>query len=325
MAGLAGAAITPVARADDPPRVVTYIALGDSYTAAPLISKPAGTPGGSLGFNGDSNPYTCGQSTANYPRLIARWLGLYSPTDDVSELGLAPAHPQFTDISCGSAQTKHMTETQAISYGGSNPPQFSAFDDIDNDAVTLVTIGIGGNDVGFGDLQSECVEKPNAPGGHPCSENHELAAKVDAAMNKLAADLPVVLNRIHGLAPNAQVLVFGYPALLPDKPLVAGLPEGCWPYIPIVPADVPSLVELEARLNRIIEAAASTNDAHYVDWYTPSLGHDMCRPPGQAWVNGIVLAPPSFPVHPNVLGSEGAARAAIAVLETLGFTRADQI
>ena len=35
-------------------------------------------------------------------------------------------------------------------------------------------------------------------------------------------------------------------------------------------------------------------------------------------MNGVVLAPPSFPVHPNVLGSMGAAKAGIAVLDSLG-------
>lgn len=54
--------------------------------------------------------------------------------------------------------------------------------------------------------------------------------------------------------------------------------------------------------------------ARYVDWYGPSIGHDMCAPPGLAWVNEAVLVPPSFPVHPNVLGTMGAAEAADLVI-----------
>lgn len=283
-----------------------------------------------MGFDADDNPYTCGQSTTNYPRLIARWLGLYSATDDASELSLlGPAHPEFVDVSCGGARTKHMTDAQTPPFGGGrNQPQLDVFDSIDGSTVELVSVGIGGNDVGFGDLQTECVEKPNAPGGTPCSQNEALAAKVDAAMAKLAEDLPGVLAAIHDRAPNAKVIVFGYPALLPERPAVQGLPEGCWPYIPILPEDVPFLRDLEKRLNGIIRTAAEqagtdvNRFARYVDWYTPSIGHDMCQPPGRAWVNGIVLAPPSFPVHPNVLGSAGAARAGIAVLKGLGFSGA---
>lgn len=329
LAALGAGLLTPIARAAESEpvlRAVRYIALGDSYTAAPLSSKPSGTPGGSMGFNNAENPYTCGQSNTNYPRLIARWLGLYTATDEVSEAKLAPVHPEFIDISCGGAQTKHMDiEAQTPPYGGGeNPKQLSAFEGIDKDKVELVTIGIGGNDVGFGDLQTECVQKPNT-GGPLCSQNTEMIDKVNTAMNKLAVDLPVVLTRIHDLAPKAKVLVFGYPALLPEQPVVAGLPEGCWPYIPILPGDVPFLRDLENRLNAIIRNAAEPQGqgenhyARYVDWYGPSVGHDMCQPPGRAWVNGIVLAPPSFPVHPNILGSAGAARAGITVLKALGF------
>lgn len=329
VAALGATLLTPIAHATEVGpalRTVKYVALGDSYTAAPLSSKPSGTPGGTMGFNNTENPYTCGQSNTNYPRLIARWLGLYTTTDDVSEADLAPAHPEFIDISCGGAQTKHMdSEAQTPPYGGGqNPKQLSAFERIDQASVQLVSIGIGGNDVGFGDLQTECVQKPNT-GGPLCSQNTMMINKVSAAMAKLAVDLPAVLARIHELAPNAKVLVFGYPALLPEKPVAAGLPEGCWPYIPILPADIPFLRDLESRLNNIIRNAATQAGtdgdrfAHYVDWYDPSRGHDMCQPPGVAWVNGLVLAPPSFPVHPNILGSAGAARAGIAVLRTLGF------
>lgn len=313
-------ALTPIARAEPTKPIVKYIALGDSYTAAPLSSVPAGTPGGSSYYNGDYNPYTCGQSDTNYPRLIAKHLGLYTTTFDVPNAGLEPTHPQFIDISCGGAKTKDMWETQRLGYGGSNPPQLSVFEDVDPTALELVTVGIGGNDVGFGRLQSECVEKPHLPGGKPCSQNAQLVDEIEAAIKKLAGDLDTLVAKILELAPRAKVLLFGYPALLPEAPAVAGLPEGCWPYIPIVPADVPWLRGVQTSLNDTIRAAADPNPdslsrVHYVDWYTPSIGHDMCKPPGVAWVNGIVLAPPSFPVHPNVLGSMGAAKAGLAVLE----------
>ena len=51
----------------------------------------------------------------------------------------------------------------------------------------------------------------------------------------------------------------------------------------------------------MLVAAAAAGDATYVDIYTPSIGHDACKPPGLAWVNGMVLVPPSFPAHPNDL------------------------
>ena len=66
----------------------------------------------------------------NYPSLVAAKLG-------------AAKH---IDVSCGSAETKHMTEPQiGLQLGGTNPPQF---DGLRADA-SLVTVGIGGNDAGL--------------------------------------------------------------------------------------------------------------------------------------------------------------------------------
>src|ERR671918_2563183 len=71
--------------------VGTYVALGDSYTAGPLILTPTG------------DPIDCGRSDHNYPSLVAN--------------EIEPA--EFRDVSCGSAQTKHMTEPQdGLPLGG---------------------------------------------------------------------------------------------------------------------------------------------------------------------------------------------------------------
>lgn len=313
-----------------------YIALGDSYTSAPLISKPMGTWGGDgPGYSNPENPYTCGKSDRNYPHLIAKYLGLFNPNDPTTIVGEEPGHPGFIDISCGSAKTEDMESAQQdLPGGGYNPPQFSAFERVDPTAevVKLVTIGIGGNDLGFGELQDKCVQEPTLT-GTPCREHYENANHVgdpsidgDIIQHRLGAlrlALDHVLARIHALAPEAEVLIFSYPALLPehrDLP-VAQMQDGCYPYIPILPTDAAYLREAEKALNATIRSSAEANDAHYVDWYGPSIGHDMCQPPGRAWVNGVVLAPPSFPVHPNLLGTRGAANAGIAVLGSIpGFS-----
>ncbi|MGQ0431779.1 MAG: SGNH/GDSL hydrolase family protein [Microthrixaceae bacterium] len=337
LAALAAGLITPIARADT--RTPVYIALGDSYTAAPLSSKPVGTWGGEGGgYANPDDPYTCGRSDRNYPHLIAQHLGLYDPNDLTKEIGEHPEHPGFIDISCGSAQTMHMTEPQeGLPGGGYAVPQFDAFARVnpETEVVKLVSIGIGGNDLGFGELTDYCIQPPEAAGGTPCRvhyENEDLDddgyrdtnPEVDGDILQdrlltLRSALDELLEEIHVLAPEAEVLVFGYPALLPEHRdgLPPELADGCYPYIPILPTDTAYLREVEKDLNDTIHQAAIDNDAHYVDWYTPSMGHDMCQPPGLAWVNGVVLAPPSYPVHPNVLGSQGAATAGIEVLEAL--------
>lgn len=305
----AASALVPVAvpasTAGDPGPV--YVALGDSYTSAPLISRPVGEWGST------TNPYDCGKSDENYPHRLARHLGVEG-TD------------RFVDVSCGSARTRHMDEDQTgLPAGGTNRRQLAALEEFADDPgrVTLVTVGVGGNDMGFGELQDKCIQPPEAVGGRPCRDFYENVDGagdpsidgdiVDHRLGILEGTLGAVVDGIRLRAPNAEVLVYGYPALLPEHT------DGCYPYIPILPTDAAYLRGAEKRLNRTIRDVARAHGAHYVDWYSPSIGHDMCQPPGIAWVNGVVLAPPSYPVHPNLLGTWAAANAGIGVLDGIDF------
>lgn len=104
-----------------------YVALGDSYTAGPLVPTPTGSP------------ILCGRSTNNYPQDVRRATGPSS----------------FTDASCSSATTADMTQPQSLQGGlQSAPPQFDALRS--NDA--LVTLGIGGNDAGLIGVAEECAK-----------------------------------------------------------------------------------------------------------------------------------------------------------------------
>ena len=87
-----------------------------------------------------------------------------------------------------------------------------------------------------------------------------------------------------------------YPTSLPDSG------QACWPYVPILQADMPYLVAKFKEMNAMLAEQAAANDATYIDIYTSSIGHDACQLPVLAWVNGLVVAPPSFPAHPNQLG-----------------------
>ncbi len=314
---LALAVLAPAAKASPTP-VPTYVALGDSYTSAPLISRPVGQ------WGSKDNPYGCGKSDQNYPHLLAQHLGVFDPAN--VELPQYAYHPGFIDISCGSAETENMTAPQpGLPDGATNPPQFDAFKMAAamNGHVTLVSLGIGGNDVGFGELTDYCVQPPEALGGTPCRvhyENRDGATDpsiqgdiIQHRLGLLRPRLDALIAQIHQLAPDAEVLVYGYPDLLPEYT------DGCYPYIPVLPTDAAYLRGVEKDLNHTIRAAAAANGAHYVDWYSPSITHDACAPPGQAWVNGAVLVPPSYPVHPNLLGTRAGANAGIGVLDAIDF------
>ena len=256
-----------------------YVSLGDSYTSAPLVPVPTG------------NPIGCGRSTNNYPSDVAR---VVKPSS-------------FTDVSCGSATTVNMTQPQSVPFGGTNPPQFTALATGD----ALVTVGIGGNDAGLIGVVEECVKLDVIrPTGSAC-KNHYASPDGDpnvAAIQPTEGKVAAVLTGIHSRSPNARVVIVGYPDGLPVNN------TNCWPVVPLSTGDINYIDSLEKKLNSVI-AAAAVNSATYVDTFSSSIGHDACKAPGVAWVNGVVPTSPGYPFHPNQAGEQNMAN---QVLRALG-------
>jgi lysophospholipase L1-like esterase len=250
-----------------------YVSLGDSYTAAPLVPNPTGSP------------ILCGRSTNNYPSDVSRALSPLS----------------FTDASCSSATTADMAQSQSLDGGVQTaPPQFNALASSD----ALVTLGIGGNDAGLIGVAEECGKLDVIrPFGTAC-KNHYTSGGSDpnkAAINATGPKVAAVIQGIHARAPQAEVLVVGYPDGLPTNG------SACWPLVPLSAGDITYFNSLETALNTVLRNAANANGATYVDTFTSSIGHDACKAPGTAWVNGFIPTSAAFPLHPNQAGEQNMA------------------
>jgi len=273
----AGAAGATAAHAADPG---PYVALGDSYTAAPLVPFMHGQPLG------------CARSDHNYPSVVRAAIGA----------GV------FRDVSCSSATTKHMTEAQSVT-GGTNPPQFDAL----SADTALVTVGIGGNDVGLVGAAVDCVQLGLlAPvTGTACRSNFAKPGGGDRLVDQIAASAPKIaatLQGIHARSPQARVLIVGYPAVAPTDG------RSCYPLVPLSADDLAYFDELLRATNKMIAEQAAANGAEYVDTYAESIGHDVCQLPPTRWFEGLVPTMPAYPIHPNVLGEASMARSVLRVL-----------
>jgi lysophospholipase L1-like esterase len=228
------------------------VALGDSYAAGPLI--PAPIP-----------PFGCLKSSSNYGRLAA------------TQLGASP----YRDATCSGAETDDMTAPQGVSPSP-NPPQFDRL----TATTTLVTITIGGNDIGFSGIAENCFSQDNT--GTPCQDHYVTAGgdEISQRIQETAPKVATVLQGIHTRSPNARVLVVNYAGILPHTGDV-----GCWPVVPISDRDVSYVRAKQEELNQMLADQAAANGARVVDWYAASTGHDACQPPGIKWVEGA--APPS--------------------------------
>ncbi|GAA1776079.1 SGNH/GDSL hydrolase family protein [Actinomadura chokoriensis] len=244
-----------------------YVALGDSMASGPLIPNITG-------------PIGCGRSTHNYAHELADALDA-----------------DLTDVTCSGARTKHMTESQSTSVAGVDtgtvPPQFDAL----TASTTLVTLTIGGNDVGLVGIAEDCVNLD--PTATPCKgEFEDEVAQKTAA---LGASLSAVLDGIRARSPKARIVVTGYGLYIK--------PNGCWPVQPVLPTDANFLQGAVNAMNGVIRDQAAAHGATYIDLVTPSAGHDACQSATRRWVEGYVPLNPAAPLHPNARGE--AAYAAI--------------
>ncbi|MFE6865602.1 SGNH/GDSL hydrolase family protein [Kitasatospora sp. NPDC057692] len=117
---------------------------------------------------------SCKRSTNAYAYL---WKNAHAPTS-------------FKFVACSGARTGDVLNTQVASLSST---------------TTLVSISIGGNDAGFADTMQTCVLD---------SESACLNA-VATAKNYATSTLPAQLDRVYSTirakAPNARVVVLGYP------------------------------------------------------------------------------------------------------------------
>src|SRR5918998_2573988 len=198
-----------------------YTALGDSYAAGPLIPLPL-------------SPFGCLKSSNNYGRIAQRTL----------------AYAEYRDATCSGAETEDMTSPQDVSPGP-NPPQLDSLS-ADNQ---LVTVTIGGNDIGFSSIAEDCVSV--LPFGSPCRDRYVRDGQ-DEISRRIAETEPkvdAVLRGIRARSPEARILVVNYSAIFPHTG------GGCYPKMPVARGDVTWLRSKQVELNTMLAQQAAANGA----------------------------------------------------------------
>lgn len=219
-----------------PTRYDQYVAIGDSYTAAPLV-PPTDTS------------TICLRSNVNYPALLAKQM----------------AGTTLTDVSCSGARTRNVVEAQR-GANGSVPPQLDAL----RRGTDLVTIGLGGNDHAlFGGTLGECLKLAgSAPQGSPCTDWFDGTQDVQRTLDDIRSNIAAVVTAVHDRAPKARIVVVGYPQMVPES--------GTCDLLPLATGDYAFARKINHGLTDAVEAGAKDADAEYLDLWEPSAGHDIC-------------------------------------------------
>lgn len=252
-----------------------YVALGDSFTAGPLIPT-TDLAGG------------CARSDHNYPSLVADALDVKT----------------FVDVSCSGAKTHDLTGVQRPFGDSRVPPQLRVL----TPDTTLVTLGIGGNDLDlFATLIGTCTRlRSTDPQGSPCAR--QLAANgpdLETAIGTISSRVATALRTIRTRAPRAKVVLVGYLRLVPDRGTCVGLP--------LAAGDYAEGRRISQTLDRALQRAARRTNVAFVDMYAASRGHDICSK--RPWVNGSVTnRQKALAYHPFASGMRAVAREVTSAL-----------
>jgi len=153
-------------------------------------------------------------------------------------------------------------------------------------ATGYVTISVGGNDAGFTHTLTTCAQPRwlSNCGAAVSKSNSYISTTLPGTLSKLYA-------AIRARAPNAQVVVVGYPRLFNG--------EDCNALTWFSPSEETSLNATADRLDSVLATAAAANGFAFADPVGRFVGHAVCGDP--EWLNGL-SNPVGESYHPNRTG-----------------------
>jgi lysophospholipase L1-like esterase len=224
------------------------VAFGDSYAS---------------GLGAGSYSEECGRSALGLPGLL--------DAEDAVELAADATCAGAVAAAAAGGPLTVPGQVSRLAGEGSLGPQ-----------TDLVTISAGGNDVGFGEAAAACASAPL----DTCRS--VIEDKTATALPVLARSLDSLYGQLRSAAPEATVVVTGYPHLFSPE-FGAGSPLS-------VPAQELFNAGTDA-LNAVIEDTAAAHGFRWVSTTRAFSGHGLGSP--EAW---ITAADQQDGLHPTAEG-----------------------
>jgi lysophospholipase L1-like esterase len=152
-----------------------------------------------------------------------------------------------------------------------------------------VTLSVGGNDAGFSSVLTECAQP-----GWASNCDGAINTAQSYINNTLPGALATLYASIRSKAPNAKVVIVGYPRVFNG--------EDCNAATFFSPAEESRLNQTADLLNGKLSAAASAKGFSFANPTSRFVGHAVCDDP--EWLNGL-SNPVSESYHPNRSGQSG--------------------
>ncbi|MDT4894251.1 MAG: hypothetical protein QOE97_3286 [Pseudonocardiales bacterium] len=232
-----------------------------------VAATPAAAAGSRYVALGDS--YSSGVGSGSYTSASGNCLRSTLAYSQLWANSHAPA--SYVSVACSGAKTTDV-----------NANQLSAL----NSSTTLVSITVGGNDVGFSQVMQDCV----VYGTDTC------VAEVNAAEADARANLPGKLdgtyNGVRSRSPSAKVIVLSYPRFYHDL----------WYCVGLSSTSRNKINEGADVLDGVIQQAAARHGFVFADVRSRfAAGHEICD--GSAsWLHSVEWSNLTESYHPTATG-----------------------
>jgi len=201
---------------------------------------------------------SCDRSSGAYPQL---WANANHPSS-------------FAFVACSGATTTDVINNQISALSS---------------ATTLVSVTIGGNDVGFSNVMITCV----------LGSTSDCVNAVNQAESEARSQLPGALSTLFGdikaRAPGARVVVIGYPEFYD-----LSRSSGC---IGLSTTDRTALDGGADLLDSVIQAAAGQAGFAYAEVRSAFTGHEICD--SSSWLHSVDWLNLGDSYHPTASGQSG--------------------
>ncbi|MGW5875570.1 SGNH/GDSL hydrolase family protein [Nocardiopsis terrae] len=231
-----------------------YVALGDSYSSG---------DGAGEYEEGTAEPGECWRSEHAYPKVIEREFSFEG------DLGF---------YACSSHKGSDM-----LSQIGTPESQIERV----TEHTSLVTVGIGGNDLGFIPVLRTCIVRMPLLERTGCTDQED---EITEKMESFDETLTEVLTEIRDRAPDARVLVLGYPRLFPEEPpgmyYTLSVSDQLW-LNSVAERFNDRIRDTVYRVDGDVYGSRQVGSAEFVNVFTALKGYEVSE--DDSWLNGIVL------------------------------------
>ncbi|MGX4693100.1 SGNH/GDSL hydrolase family protein [Streptomyces sp. JNUCC 63] len=198
----------------------------------------------------------CNRSTKAYPYL---WNAAHAPSS-------------FAFTACSGARTDDVLANQLGPL---------------NSATALVSITVGGNDAGFSDVMTTCVLQSDST----------CISRINTAKAYVDSTLPGKLDNLYSVirskAPNARVVVLGYPRFYKLGQTCLGLSE----------TKRSAINGAADHIDAAIAKIAANHGFAFGDVRSTFGGHEICS--GSSWLHSVDWLNIGNSYHPTAAGQSG--------------------